>query len=490
MGPQCEQVRTDGQGRFVFASVVAGDVPVVARSPARTLASWQGSVKVTAGHREELTIHLEAGATLSGTVRNGAGGPLAKVELSAGEWDTMSNRSARSAEDGSYRLEGLSAGKLHAQAADDKVGKLSADFELAAGEQRRWDPVLSAGLQVRGRTVDADGKPVGQVMVEANLERWVEGDHWWGWANSDADGRFELNNCVEGRSMRIMFRRNMFPEVTLEGVLPQATELVVTMPKPAWIYIEGTVLGPGGEVLPNVHASPYLKDSMSGTPAETADAKTGAFRYGPYPPGIYSLTLSADGYPEMRLGERNVAPDEVWNLGTLHFQRGGIVVVHLLGEITVPDQMDAVVYGADGTWLARFEIQNGTGRSAPLVPGSYTLQIAGESLASTSIPFEIQADRESKLDVPLQKGVQATFECTVPAGTQAPRYASIVVRDAARTLVWRGQAWKGDDGTMRAKATLRPGTWSVEAEAAPLRANGTITVGAEPVVLELVLRQP
>src|SRR5207244_3358369 len=147
-----------------------------------------------------------------------------------------------------------------------------------------WDPVLSAGLQLRGKVVDPDGKPVAKVMVEAMTERPARGEQWSAFVITDAEGGFTINNCVEGRSLRLEFRRKFLPEVIRTGVLPSVPDLVVTIPKEAWVYIEGIVLGPEDLVLPNASAFVSLNRSGSG-PVGTVDAKTGAFRYGPYPPG-------------------------------------------------------------------------------------------------------------------------------------------------------------------------------------------------------------
>lgn len=71
MAPQCEYVRTDERGRFLFASVVPGSLPVAARAQGQ--APWQGTVDVVAGRPEELTIRLQRGVTLFGTARDEAG---------------------------------------------------------------------------------------------------------------------------------------------------------------------------------------------------------------------------------------------------------------------------------------------------------------------------------------------------------------------------------------------------------------------------------
>ncbi|MFY9345150.1 MAG: carboxypeptidase-like regulatory domain-containing protein, partial [Planctomycetota bacterium] len=480
-------VRSGADGRFLFASVVPGKVPLAAR--ARGLAPWQQEVEVAAGRREEVTIRLLAGAVVFGTVRDGAGVALAKVDVQAGDWDDLGSRRTVSAADGTFRIEGLPVGELVVRADDDQRGKANATLQLVAGEQRRWDPVLSAGVQLRGRVLDHDGKPVAKVMVEGQQEKPSRGDWWHGFENTDADGRFALANCKEGKPIRLAFRRQgTFPELVLTGVVPTAEEVVVTLPKEAWVHIQGTVLGPDDEVLPNVHVSPYMKNSFSGSPAETADAKTGAFRYGPYPPGTYGLTLSAAGFPTMRLPDRQLGPDETWDLGTLKFVRGGNLVVQIVGS-DVPPKWTLEIQDEAGSRVESVETQQGAGRSSPLVPGSYRLQVGGEKFASARHPFEIRADRETRLDVPVNAGVLAKIECTLPLAARDSTRVLVTVRSAGGEVVWRGTAWPRGGGLPQASIALPPGDYAVSAEAGELAANGSLRVAAPgPGSLALTLQ--
>jgi hypothetical protein len=490
-------VRTDTGGRFLFASVVPGPaVPVAARG--RGFASWVGSVEVPAGRRTDLTIRLLAGVTVFGTVRDDKKAPLGKVEIDAGDWPDLGRRSVRSAADGTFRIDGLAAGALKVTASDDARGKASETLQVVAGEERRWDPVLSAGLQLRGKVIDPDGKPVASVMVEGQLENGMREERWWGMESTGPDGRFTFNNCVAGRSIRVTARRKTFPEAMLTGVVPGAEELVIQLPKEAWIHIEGKVLGPDDEVLPNVHVSPWMKNSMSGSPAETADAKTGAFRYGPYPPGTFTLRISASGFPAIHL-ERAVGPDEVWNVGTLHFQRGGTLAVNVVATVAVP-KLSLRLFGPDGASLESLQADGGTWRSGPLPVGTHELQVAGDGIATTTLPVEIRPGAETRLDVPVQPGINTTIECVLPAGTTNARGTSVtlVVRRAS-TVVWRGSAWvrSGQAATPTGawnpttQLALAPGEYAVEATCGDLRANGAISVASPgPANATLALQKP
>lgn len=485
MAPQAELTRTDEHGRFAFASVPVGTVPLAARAPG--LALWQQDIVIAAGAREEVTIHLLAGATVFGTVRDQAGSALAKVEIRAGDWQDFGAPRVRTAEDGAFRIEGLPPGQVRFHVSDDDRGKLEQTLALANGEQQRWDPVLVAGLQLRGRVVDANDKPVQHCMVEARLENSRDGDDWWGFENTDAEGRFTLKNCVTERTIGITFRRkSMFPELRLEGVVPSGEELLVKLPAEAWCYLQGTVLGPDDTALPNVHISPYMQGG-NGSPAETADGKTGAFRYGPYPPGVYSLTLSADGFPTIRFGERVLGPNEVWDLGTIHFQPGGTLIAQLLGDTeSLSQSVTLTVLDDTGKFCDRLSTKDGLAHSSPLAAGSYMLQTSGEALAAQTHAFVIRARQETRLDLPIRVGVQTTIRCTLPATTNVPG-VDLVVSNGRGEVVFRGSAWKGTDGLFSTFG-LAPGEYAVLATAGGLRGEGQLVVSTAPATLDLVLR--
>ncbi len=476
MGPQCERVRTGADGSFGFASVEPGKVPLAVR--ARGLSPWYDTVAVGAGAEQLVTIRLQPGVTLAGTVRDAAGAPVAKAEIQVGEWSELGYQRIRTDAQGAYRFAGLAPGKLRARATSEAHGKADATLEATPGADLRWDPVLSAGLLCRGRVLDVEGKPVANAMVEANLETPMPGNDWYAHESTDREGRFTLKNCREGQPIRVTVRRkSMFREAQLTGHVPGPAEIVIRLPKEAWIHIQGKVLDADGRPLPGVQALPICRND-GGSPVLTVDAATGAFRYGPYPPGEYSLVLRAAGYPQIRVPWREIGPDETWDLGTLYFVRGGRIVVRARSAgAPVPDKLRCSIYQAGGEHSGSLQLEAGAGRSEPLAPGRYELQVGGSGIASGLHPCEVRADAETMLEPELGAGVAAPIECRLPPGTVVQAAIEVVIRDPAGKAVARAFA-SGRSGAAKANVTLAPGSYVVEATSATLRGRAELKVNA------------
>jgi hypothetical protein len=323
-------------------------------------------------------------------------------------------------------------------------------------------------------------------MIEAQREH-PAGAPWWGFDNTDAEGRFALKNCAPGEPIRILVRRKgTFPELVLRHVVPSAEELVVRLPKEAWIHIRGTVLGPDGKPLPQVSASPMMRGHSS-SPAETVDAATGAFRYGPYAPGEYSLRFAAAGYPTIRVPWRRVGPDEEWDTGTLRFAAGGTLRVGVVAADGGPlPQGYLRISDADGEFIEQLDMAAGVVTSSRLQPGVYSLQVGGDEVAAAHHAFEVRADVETVLDVRVQTGIRAVVECVLPAGSDADEGVDVLVRDEAGGVVLRGSAWRGEARPTLGSA-LRPGRYRVEASTAQCRGEAVLDVPASGKTLVRVV---
>ena len=469
--PQPQRTYTAADGTFALHSLAVGTVPLAVR--AQGLSSWSGPVELRAGPQNRVTVRLLAGVTLLGTVVDADGVALAGMDVDIGDWSALDHRSVSTLEDGSFRIDGLAAGTLKLQVRG-RQGQLSRELQASPGETLRCDLALPRGIELRCRVLDADGHGV-RAMIEARLQKPRRGEPWWAFENSDDDGHAVLKNCLPDQPIHLSVRRkSLFNELEIDGVVPNGEELVLRLPKEAWVHIRGTVLDPDGKPLANVHVSPF-KQGGSGSPAATNDATTGAFDLGPYPPGVYSLHLAADGYPPVSMKNHELGPDEVWEVGTVQMQRPGYGEATLVHPDGKPlDDLTLTIYRADGARGGQIEVQHSRGRSEPLAPGDYVLQVGVEGMACVQVPFPVQAGVTTPLVVILQRGaaVKLLFGLPAGAGTEA---LTVVVTDARGVVVLRTSCWPRDKVAER-KLSLLPGTYRVEASNQHLTGGGDFTV--------------
>ncbi|MBK8097202.1 MAG: sigma-70 family RNA polymerase sigma factor [Planctomycetes bacterium] len=440
MAPQPQVVRTDAQGRFHAAAVTPGPLPVAVR--AADLAPWQQTIEAATGTTQSLTIHLQAGVSLQGLVRDDRGQPVAKAEVSIGEWDDIGQRGLVTGDDGAFACTGLAIGELKVRVATD-TGKAETTLHGAPGQTLRWDPVLTAGLELRGRVVLENGNATDHVMIDAHAEDSPD-IRWGAFANTDAEGRFVLRNCPPGRTLHLTFRRmSVFPELVLRGVVVGAEELVVTLPAMTPVFLEGKVLDPDGKPLPNVHASPSILGD-GGSPAETVDPATGTFRYGPYPPGEYTLHFRADGFPPVSVPYRAVAAGETWNLGELRFTRGGRVAISIVGPGgMLPDDLSVTLLEPAGRARARVDLKDGTVVSDLLPPGSYFAQLTHPTLTAARQQFEIVAGAQAQVALHATGGVPTTIrlnEALVGIGAAVATISNSTGRTIATCSIWNSRS--------------------------------------------------
>lgn len=472
--PLPARAHTGADGTFAFASVPAGSVPLAVR--AAGLAPWTQDVEVLPGTANVVTVRLQPGVTLVGGVRDADGAPVAGASITVGEWRDLGRRRGRSGADGSFRLEGLAAGEWRVEVRSEEGTRHTETMRAAPGETVRCDVVLRRGVDLRGRVLDAEGKPVARAMVEARHQGW------WRHENTDAEGRFVLRDCEPDAAIRIGVRRkSVFDELTVRDVVPGAEELVLRLPEEAWIRIRGRIVGPDGEPVANVHVSPFKKDG-SGSPAESNDAATGAFDLGPYPPGEYALRLLADGFPPVRFEPRAVGPGEVWDVGTVELQHGGFLSVSVVDPAGQPVPLLSLsVHDADGRYCRGIELRDGGGRAGPFAPGEYSVQVAVRGKACACEPFTVHAGVTAQVDVVLRRGEDAELAFALPEGMRDraadPSRIAVTVRDARGAVVLRTET-RAQQGEGSLLVSLSPGEYRVEAEGGAAAGSGNLSVTA------------
>jgi RNA polymerase sigma-70 factor (ECF subfamily) len=483
MAPRPAVVRTGPDGRFVATSLPHGKLPCAVRAP--DLAPWQETIELGAGERREVTVRLQPAVTLAGVVRDEQGAPVPGAEVRVGEWRTLGHQRRCTDGSGAFCLTGLPVGEIKAHVDHAERGKAETTLLGRPGERLAWDPVLIAGLVLRGRVVDANDRPVAKVMLEARAEPGQRGGSWNGHGSSRADGSFELRGCQPGTRLQIDVRRHSMRELRLRDVVPGSDELVVRLPGVDWVRVKGVALGPEGKALANVVVR--VQHPSGGGDMETLDPATGAFDVGPYLPGSLALRLETAGFAPILL-HREVGPGEVWDAGKLEFARGGTVALRLVAEAGASvAEVNASVFDDRGSYVGFIQVKDGAGTGGPWAVGQYVLQFVGGTLAAARHPFSIRVGEVTTLDLQVARGVAIEILLELPPGL-LPDTVPLELAGAGDEVVLRASAWRTAKGYVL-RTALREGSYTVRVAEGPCAGQGRVEVQAPgPAGATLVLR--
>jgi hypothetical protein len=145
-------------------------------------------------------------------------------------------------------------------------------------------------------------------------------------ARSDAEGRFAFRDLRAGSYLLQVHGEGQtigMPLYFLEHVSAGAPELTIHFPdaRRPTAYFKGTIETPEGDP-PGTYATQVLVSWPQTSPhVAHADADTGEFLVGPLPAGTFEVKVWSKDFPQLELGERTVAPNEVVDLGVVRLQR-------------------------------------------------------------------------------------------------------------------------------------------------------------------------
>ncbi|HEU0032266.1 MAG TPA: carboxypeptidase regulatory-like domain-containing protein [Kofleriaceae bacterium] len=265
---------------------------------------------------------VDPGATVRGRVLTKSGEPVEGAEV----WARTVGGAARdkdawggddSARDGSYELTGLRAGTYQIEVTS-KRGIQPRDAEkvvVAAGAVVERDLRLDDGGTIEGVVVDADGKPVAGIDVNARptTSAWDGGD-----AQTMHDGTFTIAP-VRGGEYRVTAERNWSEMLRKPGTTDDAKQGERAVVKPAQtttvrIVVEsqsaslrGTVVDAAGKPVPDAFVSAARESDAAGAQSSSAQdtrwwdeqpaltAVDGTFTIGKLSPGKYSVRAYRKG---------------------------------------------------------------------------------------------------------------------------------------------------------------------------------------------------
>lgn len=447
-GPPPRRVFADAQGGFALRDLPPGRWPLAARHPGHS--PWQGECELQAEVTQEQDIVLPAAVVLAGVVRDGAGRPVADARVTCGRYLEMDWQETRSAADGRYELSGLPLPAASVRASAKGVGKDERELATRAGERLEWDPVLTEGLTITGRVVDAAGAPA--VAHHVDAAHYAPGRTITAQAITDGQGRFLLANCADGEhELRVHTPDWKTNVAVVRGVRPGPEEVVVTLlpaDEPS-AFLMGRLLDTAGQVPAQVMVA--ASDARTGRgELEPLDA-TGAFRCGPLRPGAWELHAVLRGQPNHPLGRFELVAGETRDVGALLLPRPGRLVVHAsLPPGADPGRCVCHARSSAGRDAGLLDLQEGataTWASGPLEPGGYevTLQWASGGpddvfIVPASAAARVEEGRDTRVDLLVQRGVAQAIRLHSPR-VPAPA-AHVAVTDAAgREVLSRDVRW-------------------------------------------------
>ncbi len=194
-------VVTDASGAWSATAIAAGSYKVTA-SAVGFLPASTSALAIAAGERNDhVDLALASGGTtVSGTVSDIGGGPIAGARVTMRSESIRGARSATdevialSGDDGSYKLT-LPEGGCAARVTHDDYTNGGKWFRVAAAPLV-VDFVLVPGATIRGQVIASDGAPVPGAEVTSRTDR--RGFGGYGRATADADGRFTLKGIGAG----------------------------------------------------------------------------------------------------------------------------------------------------------------------------------------------------------------------------------------------------------------------------------------------------
>ncbi|MEM1249807.1 MAG: carboxypeptidase regulatory-like domain-containing protein [Acidobacteriota bacterium] len=318
--------RTERDGRFELSPLDAAE-GLTLTAKKRGFASATVDIAAPAEGRDpkEIVVEMIAGRSAWGTIVDEDDVPIAGAEVSlakqvAGDSiDTIIARQFGQEEvpravtdgEGRFTIEDLSAGKydFEASASGFAPARINAvEIGGTAASNEIGTLALSPGVELLGRVVDTDGRPIEGAEVHAEVEAEVlmsvnfgiEGEEPT--AVTDADGMFRIFDLADGSSVKVKVRAEGYGNAERSGARAPNLDPVVLVLQPA-LEVTGVVVDENGEGLAQarVWMSPEggeeLRSSFGYGRNENSQ-EDGSFVLSDVIPGRYRVSAYAEGYQQ------------------------------------------------------------------------------------------------------------------------------------------------------------------------------------------------
>ncbi|MFM1872299.1 MAG: hypothetical protein RL398_1721 [Planctomycetota bacterium] len=266
----------------------------------------------------------ELGGDLVGIVRDADGKPLADADVAVGtvpshlDWrgrevvEAWTPRTAQSAADGGFAIDGLKTGEVPYAARKPGFGIVRGTVRIEAGTPARLEIVLPKAAMLHGIVTEADGRPAANAIVSVYDRKpgtsflaggQIDFDESFGFrrALADADGRYRVDEVTPGEVHAFVQRGDYLldPRRSREGVsVAFVREVLAVAPGADALWspqlgdgnvVAGVVLYADGRPMGDVFLT--LKDERSGSEAVMTNARDGTFRFLCLADSTYSLRV-------------------------------------------------------------------------------------------------------------------------------------------------------------------------------------------------------
>ncbi|MEZ5980244.1 MAG: sigma-70 family RNA polymerase sigma factor [Planctomycetota bacterium] len=480
--------RTDEEGRFRLVDLVPGNASVAVRADGFGVLREELDVVRGPVRRD---FRFQRPVVVRGTALDADGSPFPGVLVHAfdvaipedflgtGQIDhyaVFEHVEGTAGADGRFELDALQPGELHLYAFEPhdfsvmrSVMRAQDVVAASPGELVVWDPVVSKGLAITGRTLFVDDSPMGDVFVTLRDE--VDGVDTA--LVTDAEGRFEFLN-LEPHTYAVTVQLWDAPEGTVApsrtGVAPGGEDVVLQVAYAPEIEAAAcTVIGRVDDVNRRVGGPQRLGATLTTGTSWYTDRECGEsdFSFERVDPGRYRVVLWDADTPIGSTDWFEVAPGETYDVGTIVTEPAGELVIRVLRDDDARDVPVTIALSAgSGLWMDGVEVA--PDRDTLVVPNLSAGTWSGSVWARGVVDGEFTADVEALGSTEVAVRVVRGAHCTVRStwgDEAAPSRIDVVVRDGEGVEV----ASRSSDGAsllvvpVLATFRLAPGDYTVEA---------------------------
>ncbi|MGE3175769.1 MAG: hypothetical protein AB7O97_24310 [Planctomycetota bacterium] len=261
---------------------------------------------------------MPAKGTITGLVRDETGQPAAGQVVAWRPDPTQPWSRSQTSADGAIEITTRSAGPFTVRVGGDLLGIGEVVGTLPEGGTAHVEVTLRRGAAVRGRAVDAEGKPLAGGLAVWHGFDGAEQDA----CPLDADGAFTMTGCSGSGRVWLYASRNLTePPAAISPLLAAGGDVVTVQEQPtAGSLLLRPALPPGCEDFP---AHLLVWDPATGVGRRGERNDDGVLAVERLPAGNYRVVVGADSLPAIDLGTRWIDGEGTTDLGTVALREPG-----------------------------------------------------------------------------------------------------------------------------------------------------------------------